>query len=757
MRVELIRAGFAVVACGGIIAGVAFGARQGYPGDHADLALGSAWLASDATGRLTLVNGATGVASAQIAVGPIDTRIGVAQVGATGYASLPTGEVVRVDGANWTTVRADVTAGPTPPELFPSGDLLYAVDADTGELGGFDARTLASRGPTTRLPAPLQPQSVTVDGSGRLWAYDADSGTVLRVEEAVRKDDVKLAPPGIGLLTVADGQPVVVVPGSGQVSLLDADSGSPEKAVAVDLPVDGTVSVAGAADRRQVVLAVGSRGRLVVCDLDTPDGCSTSVPIGAAGDDFAPPVVVADRAYVPDRTTGRVVVVDLNDARVLADPVVVRDARPFELLERDGMVFFNDPESALAGVVESDATVRAIVKYRVVDTSPSATPDATAGATQSPTPPHLPNAMRTSPAGPVIAPVTTATPSAAATGCATWSTVDMPTPDGLVTRFADVSGRWAVGQQGSSQIVERWDGSGWGVVAMPAVAGASALAAVSAPSDGEAWAVGSTTPTDGGAAQPLIEHWDGTAWQVVPGPAVDGAALDGVWSTGTADAWAVGTADGRPLAWHWDGSVWSALPSPEAFGLPALSAVAGTGPDDVWAVGTVGAAPQRRGVLEHWDGTRWQVSATPPGADVSVVSVRALGPGDVWAVGQYTPGAGASQPYALHWDGRSWHGTAFPGMGPGINRLNDVVPMSPQDVWLVGGRGATVLGGSGRPAVEHWDGTAWSSATGGLDGTRGTSLTRAVPLPGGRILAIGTTTTPAGDRPVSATGACRTR
>src|SRR5439155_15314263 len=117
--------------------------------------------------------------------------------------------------------------------------------------------------------------------------------------------------------------------GSGQVSVLDADSGSPQKALAVDVPVDGTVSIAGAADRRRIVLAVGSRGRLVVCDLDAAAGCSTSVAIGTAGDAFGAPVVVADRAYVPDHTTGRVVVVDLGDARVVADPAVVRGARPF--------------------------------------------------------------------------------------------------------------------------------------------------------------------------------------------------------------------------------------------------------------------------------------------------------------------------------------------------------------------------------------------------------------------------------------------
>lgn len=746
---QLIRAGFALVTCGGVIAGVAFGARQGYPGDHTDLAIGSAWLASDATGQLTLVNGSTATVSAQVTVGPISTRLGVAQLGAAGYAALPTGEVARVDAATWGTVRSDVTAGPTSPELFPSGDLLYAVDGDTGALGAYDARTLAPHGPSTGIPAPVQPESVTVDGDGRLWAYDADNGTVIRLDEGDRKNDVKLAPPGLGLLTVAAGQPVAVIPGSGQVSVLDADSGSPQRGLAVDLPVDGTVTVGGAPDRREVVLAVGSRGLLVVCDLDSATGCGRSIPIGTAGDVFGPPVVLADRAYVPDYATGRVVVVDLDGPTIVADPVVVLGARPFELVDRDGIIFYNDPDSAVAGVVGADATVRSVSKYRVAPASPSAPPSATDSPTASPTPVEAPAPARTTPAAPTVAPVTTRPPATVDPGCATWSTVDMPTPDGLATAFTDVSGRWAVGQHGSSQLVERWDGSAWAVAATPDVPAPSALIGVSASSDTDAWAVGSQ------AGQPLIEHWDGTSWLPVPAPRVDNAVLSGVFSTGTADAWSVGTSDGAPLALHWDGSAWSPMPSPDIFDLPGLSAVSGTGPDDIWAVGTAGTAPRLRAVLEHWDGARWQVSATPTGADVSVVSVRALTADDVWAVGQYTPDGGAPQPYALHWDGHSWTGTAFPNL-PGTDRLNDVVPRSPHDVWLVGGPGASALAGTGKAVVEHWNGTTWESATAGLDGTLGTSLTRAVPLNGGRVLAIGTTTTAAGNRPVSAIGVCGT-
>lgn len=61
----------------------------------------------------------------------------------------------------------------------------------------------------------------------------------------------------------------------------------------------------------------------------------------------------------------------------------------------------------------------------------------------------------------------------------------------------------------------------WVVQSSPDPGGASepnTLAAVAATSSTNAWAVGSYTTSDGAADQTLIEHWNGTDWQVQDSP-----------------------------------------------------------------------------------------------------------------------------------------------------------------------------------------------------------------------------------------------
>ena len=75
---------------------------------------------------------------------------------------------------------------------------------------------------------------------------------------------------------------------------------------------------------------------------------------------------------IPDYTHGRVRIVDLKEKRVLAQPTVLTPAPlRFQLLARDGIVFFNDPDSERAGVIRLDGSVIHIAKY---DPGPSTAP-----------------------------------------------------------------------------------------------------------------------------------------------------------------------------------------------------------------------------------------------------------------------------------------------------------------------------------------------------------------------------------------------
>src|SRR5207247_2313765 len=65
-------------------------------------------------------------------------------------------------------------------------------------------------------------------------------------------------------------------------------------------------------------------------------------------------------------------------------------------------------------------------------------------------------------------------------------------------------------------------------------------------------------------------HWDGSAWSIVatPNAPMDWSRLYGVAATSSNDVWAVGASQdvasvpGRTLIEHWDGSAWSIVPSP---------------------------------------------------------------------------------------------------------------------------------------------------------------------------------------------------
>src|SRR5688572_7872072 len=128
---------------------------------------------------------------------------------------------------------------------------------------------------------------------------------------------------------------------------------------------------------------------------------------------------------------------------------------------------------------------------------------------------------------------------------------------------------------------------------------------------------------------------------------------------------------------------WEAVPSPNA-GSPhnQLNGVAAIAHDDVWAVGAYGifAVEGPRQMIQHWDGTRWTLAASPvPEVSSELLAVSSVDAHDVWAVGGY----GTGQALIQHWDGTSWSVVSHPNPG-GFNRFSGVDARSSGDVWAVG-------------------------------------------------------------------------
>ncbi|MEN3359722.1 MAG: hypothetical protein V7637_3704 [Mycobacteriales bacterium] len=222
---------------------------------------------------------------------------------------------------------------------------------------------------------------------------------------------------------------------------------------------------------------------------------------------------------------------------------------------------------------------------------------------------------------------------------------------------------WAVGQTFDSSFVshgfiEHWAGAGWQRVAAatgePAGAALTAVAAVSA---SDVWAVGFSQDPATFARTTLAEHWDGTAWRLVPTPPLPGTArFAAVAAVSAADVWAVGQlVDAEtPFAEHWDGTRWTQVPLPATGRDSLLSGVTAVAGGNVWAVGTQRVT---RTLVEHWDGTAWTVVPSPnvTGQTHSALfAVSAAGPADIWAVGDSLQNAAFASTLTEHWDGTAW-------------------------------------------------------------------------------------------------------
>jgi hypothetical protein len=325
-----------------------------------------------------------------------------------------------------------------------------------------------------------------------------------------------------------------------------------------------------------------------------------------------------------------------------------------------------------------------------------------------------------------------------------WNVVPSPNPFGTVydplNGVAAVAENdvWAVGEaqlpsSASQTLTEHWNGTAWSIVPSPNPPGSiGVLNAVAAVASNNVWAVGHGFAA--GTGQTLIEHWNGASWNVVPSPS-PGATdneLRGVVAVSATDVWAVGFQKDSSLRYHtltehWNGIGWTVVPSldvdPSYNFLYAVTASSG---NDVWAVGSAG----RHGstLVEHWDGLRWSIIPSPPGGyDGVLYAATTVSPTDVWAVG-----TGDLQPLTEHWDGTSW--SIVPSPSPGTNTfLTGVAARGSNDLWAVGNGNGTAFNG---PFTEHWDGASWSIVPAPSTGTA-TTLNAVAALSGGTVWSVG--------------------
>jgi len=108
--------------------------------------------------------------------------------------------------------------------------------------------------------------------------------------------------------------------------------------------------------------------------------------------------------------------------------------------------------------------------------------------------------------------------------------------------------------------------------------------------------------------------------------------LNGVAAVSARDVWAVGHDALDPMIVHWNGTAWRRFRSPQLSHIGVLSSVAAVSARNVWAVGWIITRGRVTALIMHWNGTAWR---RVPGAALSGESmlsgVAATSASNVWA------------------------------------------------------------------------------------------------------------------------------
>ena len=180
---------------------------------------------------------------------------------------------------------------------------------------------------------------------------------------------------------------------------------------------------------------------------------------------------------------------------------------------------------------------------------------------------------------------------------------------------ASANSAWAVGctafcflhSVAPQTVILHWNGTAWTQVPSPAQARIGALNGVTATSASNVWAVGCAGHCFGPMAttRTMIVHWNGTAWKYVASPSpASNSVLAAVTATSASNTWAVGYTRNRyrTLIERWNGTAWKQVPSPTPGQFSQLVGVAATSASNAWAVGSdLGTT-----IVQHWNGTIWK-------------------------------------------------------------------------------------------------------------------------------------------------------
>ena len=368
----------------------------------------TAWLPTDGSGSVSLVNGVTGQSGLELVIpGAGGHSLTVEQQGTTVLVDDSTsGEVIRIDADQLTLGPAiEVGQGTS---VFTAAGAAYLVDYPTGTVTSVDPVTLRALSPAFHIPGTLGRQAI-VAADGTLWIPVLSNGTVVPVTSSGVGAAVQISRGGSANLAMTSigGRPVAVDQTTDDITVL---GGGGTKVIALPASTGTARLLAPASAGGSTylpILAATQTPSLVLVNVS--DGSTAAVPLGAAGSDqLGSPVITGERVYIPDYTQGSALVYDIAEGRWQPDVTVTGSAGNFDTQVVGGTVFFNDPNTNSAVTIDPNGVVHQVTKTGPsVPTStgqPSAPPTSPAPMVHSPAPDPAPDPVHSTEPPVVTAP-----------------------------------------------------------------------------------------------------------------------------------------------------------------------------------------------------------------------------------------------------------------------------------------------------------------------------------------------------------------
>jgi hypothetical protein len=195
----------------------------------------------------------------------------------------------------------------------------------------------------------------------------------------------------------------------------------------------------------------------------------------------------------------------------------------------------------------------------------------------------------------------------------------------------------------------------------------------------------------------VVLQFDGTNW-IFHEEAREPTA---VWAFSKSDVW-VGTNTGVR---HWNGQTWDRNDLSPRW----IVALWGAAPNDLWAVAWGGGPGDGKVEFRHWNGQAWTAMEQPSLAGLQNLRFRMTGTStsDVWVLASDPSSTLPTDPgrsFALHWDGSAWTNRSL-GLDQG-SMWADSLAISSSEVWVAGRRFSSSW--ETIPSLFRWDGAAWS-------------------------------------------------